>query len=321
MNNVFDLPPARYWLKKISISIVYFSILAASQISTADSTTDAESIFDNFLLPMQLSVLNEMNKVLDNKPELKEGIDFINAVDFPTMFANNRAGMVAIIKSNLSKKELTYLKNYVTQPEVKKHFSLATQHRSFEKAFALLSDEEKAVVNNKNPEMEASITPKLQKMNTEIKSLVAYSSIDVLEAHREILEKKHSLDEICQTAYDKAIYNSSFLACGLGHKHNHKISSKIFAKIMWRGDFLEKDIPKALAIYKQLLSQDTDPEVAFYYGVLNFNMTTDKETKRKAACWIKLSSSKIYNNAVGFYNDIKDDYPDLPNHCQFIANN
>ncbi len=296
-------------------------ILAISQISLASPTKDAESIFDNFLLPMQLSAIDEIHKVLGEKPELKEGIDFINAVDFPTMFANSRAGMIAIIKSNLSKKELTYLNNYIIQTEIKKHFSLAIQYKSFEKAFAQLSDEEKAVVNNKDPEMELSIAPKLNKMNAEIKSLVVYSSIDALDVHREMLEKKHSLDEICQTAYDKAIYNSSFLACGLGHKHNHKSSSKIFAKMMWRGDYLEKDIPRALAIYKQLLSQETDPEVAFYYGVLNFNMTTDKKVKRSAACWIKLSSSKIYNNAVGFYNDIKDDYPDLPNHCQFISNN
>lgn len=266
-------------------------------------------------------VLTSVNRLLKiGKSEITTK-DFVNIYNFPTMFTDNRAGMIAIIKSNLSKKELKYLNNYVIQPEIKKHFSLATQHKSFEKAFAQLSDEEKAVVNNKDPVMELSIAPKLNKMNAQIKSLIAYSSIDALDVHREMLEKKHSLDEICQTAYDKAIYNSSFLACGLGHKHNHKISSKIFAKMMWRGDYLEKDIPKALSIYKNLLSQEIDPEVAFYYGVLNFNMTTDQEAKRKAACWIKLSASKIYNNAVGFYKDIKDDYPDLPNHCQFINNN
>lgn len=320
INLVAILPTHISFTKSIFAAIFVIFFLGISQICTADATSDAESIFDNFLLPMQLSAFNEVNKTLSDKPELKEGLAFINAVDFPTMLVNIRAGMIELIKSSLSKKELKYLNDYVTKPEVKKHFALAAQYKSYEKAFTLLSDEEKAVVNKKDPEMEIAITPKLLTMNPQIKSLVAYGSIDALDAHREILEQKHTLDELCQTAYDKAIYNTSFLACGLGHKHNHANSSKIFAKMMWRGDFLEKDIPKALKIYQQLLSKDTDPEVAFYYGVLHFNMTTDEEIKRQAACWIKLSSSKIYNNAVGFYRDIKDDYPDLPNHCQFINN-
>ncbi len=321
MNLVTRLPTNIRLAKKILTGVCFIAFLGNSQICTADATSDAESIFDNFLLPMQLSAFNEINKSYSEQPELKEGLEFINAVDFPSIFVNIRPGMIEIIKSNLSKNELKYLNHYVNQPEVKKHFSLATQHKSYEKAFDLLSDDEKAVVNKKDPAMEISITPKLLAMNPQIKSLVAYGALDALDPHREMLEKKHTLDELCQMAFDKAIYNASFLACGLGHKHNHLISSKIFAKMMWRGDYLEKDIPKALSIYRQLLSQDTDPDVAFYYGVLHFNMATDPEIKRQAACWIKLSSSKIYNNAVGFYRDIKDDYPNLPNHCQFIKSN
>ncbi|HOY24826.1 MAG TPA: hypothetical protein PK002_16845, partial [Cellvibrio sp.] len=188
MNNSFTLFPTKHWLTaKILTVILCITLLCVAQISAANSTTDAESIFDNFLLPMQLAAVDEINKVLGDKPELKEGLDFLNTVDLPSMLKNSRAGLIAIITSNLSKKELKYLNNYVIQPEVKKHFSLATQHRSFEKAFAQLSDEEKAVVNNKNPEMETSIIPKLNKMNAEIKSLVAYSAIDALDVHREVL--------------------------------------------------------------------------------------------------------------------------------------
>ena len=305
---------------KIATSLLLL-ILAIPQISLASSTKDAESIFDNFLLPMQLSAINDIHKVLGDKPELKEGLDFLNTVDLPSMLKNNRAAMIDIIKSNFSKKELSYLNKYITQPEVKKFFSLAMEHKNFDKALTRLSDEEKAIVNIKNPEFEASIVPKLQKMNAQIKSMVAYGGLDAIEKHKDAMEKIRPIDETCQMAYDIARYNTSFLACGLGYRLGYKASSKIFAKMMWRGDYLEKDIPQALAIYKQLLSQETDPEVAFYYGVLNFNMTTDKKAKRSAACWIKLSSSKIYNNAVGFYNDINDDYPDLPNHCHLISNN
>jgi hypothetical protein len=322
MKHIFTLSLTRNWLKiKISTAILCFSILVIPQISLASSTQDAESIFDNFLLPMQLSAIDEIHKVLGDKPELKDGLYFLKKIDLPSILKANRAAMIDIIKDNLSKKELSYLNKYITQPEVKKYLSLAMENKNFEKALTMLSDEEKAIVNIKNPEFEASIAPKFQKMNAQIKSMIAYGGIDAIEKHKDDMEKIRPIDETCQMAHDIARYNTSFLACGLGYRLGYKISSKIFAKMMWRGDYLEKDIPQALAIYKQLLSQETDPEVAFYYGVLNFNMTADKETKRTAACWIKLSSSKIYNNAVGFYNDIKDDYPDLPNHCQFISNN
>lgn len=83
---------------------------------------------------MQLSAFNEINKSYSEQPELKEGLEFINAADFPSIFVNIRPGMIEIIKSNLSKNELKYLNYYVNQPEVKKHFSLATQHKSYEKA-------------------------------------------------------------------------------------------------------------------------------------------------------------------------------------------
>lgn len=113
------------------------------------------------------------------------------------------------------------------------------------KLLDLLSDDEKAVVNKRDP-MEISITPKLLAMNPQIKSLVAYGALDALDPHREMLrKKKHTLDELCQMAFDKAIYNASFLACGLGHKHNHLISSKIFAKMMWRGDYFRKGYPQS----------------------------------------------------------------------------
>jgi hypothetical protein len=303
---------------KITFSLLLL-ILAIPQISWASPTKDAESIFDNFLLPMQLSAIEEINKVLGDKPEYKAGLDFLNTVDLPTMLKNNRTAMVDIIKGNFSKKELGYLNHYLTRPEVKKYFSLIVELKSFEKAVARLSDEEKAIVNGKNPALESSISLKLNNMNAQIKSLIAYDAINYLEAHKDDIEKTRSIDEACQTAHDAAIYNASFLVCGLGHKLGYSASSKIFAKILWRGDYLEKDIPKALVIYKHLLSQATDPEVAFYYGVLHFNMHSDKDKKSMAACWIKLSAEKIYNNAVGFYNNIKADYPDLPKHCQFVS--
>ncbi len=131
-------------------------------------------------------------------------IHYFNPDNMASMLKNNRAAMIDIIKTNFSKKELSYLNKYITQPEVKKFFSLAMEHKNFEKALAILSEEEKAIVNIKNPEFEASIAPKLQKMNAQIKSMVAYGGIDAIEKHKDAMEKIRPIDETCQMAHDIA---------------------------------------------------------------------------------------------------------------------
>ena len=99
INLVTHLPTTIRLAKKILTGMCFIAFLGNSQICTADATSDAESIFDNFLLPMQLSAFNEINKSYSEQPELKEGLEFINAVDFPSIFVNIRPGMIEIIKS------------------------------------------------------------------------------------------------------------------------------------------------------------------------------------------------------------------------------
>ena len=293
-------------------------LLGIAETAYAGSKKDAEIIFEQLISAPMIAASEYLKTELNKKPELQKGYDFLQKIDFNKIIANSKKEIVTMISKELTNEESNYLANYLSQPAVIKYNKLALANKSYEKAMSMLDASEQAVVAQKNYELETSLIKKFNTTNTKINSIVSYKAIDELENIKDEIESMGNIDDACKNAYDKQIYNSSFLVCGLGHKLNYKESSKVFAKMNWRGEYLERDFPKAMEIYQHLLKQDTDPEVAFYYGVLNYNMSNDEKIKRTAACWINLAATKKYGHAIDFYNSIKENFSNLPTKCEFV---
>jgi hypothetical protein len=306
-------------MKILKHSFSMLILLSMVQTGHAASKKDAEVIFDVLISPTMIAANDYLQTELSKKPELQKGVNFLQKIDFNKTILNSRKDVVTMIEKELTKNESSYYANYLSQPEVKKYYDIALKNKSFETAMSMLTDAEQAVVADKDYALETSIAPKFNTINLKLKSLISYKTIEEMEKIKDEIESMGSIDDGCNKAYESEIYNSSFLICGLGHKLKYKESSKVFAKMNWRGDFLERDIPKALEIYSQLLRKEIDPEVSFYYGVLNYNMSHDEKTKRTAACWINLAATKQYGPALEFYDDIKENFSDLPTKCSFIS--
>ena len=305
-------------MKALTQNLFLLITFCIIQTTYAGSKKDAEIIFEQLISPTMIAASEYLKTEVNKKPELQKGSDFLQKIDFNKIIVNSKKEIVTIISKELTDQESNYLANYLSQPAVIKYNKLAIENRNYEKAMSMLDAGEQTIVAKKDYDIESSIGPKFNQINTKLKSIVTYNAIDELENIKDEIESMGKIDDACKKAYDQQIYNSGFLVCGLGYKLNYKESSKVFAKMNWRGDYLERDFPKAMEIYKQLLKQDTDPEVAFLYGVLNYNTSNDENVKRTAACWINLAATQKYDPAIEFYNDIKDSFSNLPKKCEFI---
>lgn len=251
----------------------------------------------------------------------------VSVLDIDEVLANIRAEGLELLANTFDAKELHYLESQVSNAAVQKFNELLLQGKNPQQALASLSgDERQALLLLRDDELEAILMPKYRQVLQWMQVRLVENFVQQMADKEAAVDEIAGIAELCQFAI--ALDNSAlpgeqveaarYLYCGAGHKIGNLESSKQFARLVWQGSFLPRDIPRALSIYSVVLNSSREHESRFYYGALAFNHFEDAAQKRAAACWIRLAALAGNPMAVEFFKDIENDYPDLPGKCALI---
>ena len=179
----------------------------------------------------------------------------------------------------------------------------------------LTEQELKSMYEADDPALRASNSRKMITISWEINQVAAEAIYKYLSDRGDLDIAGTFMREACIESFSPPFQRSSYLPCKVGHDLGDRESSKRLAKILWRGDLFIKDIPQAREIYAGIVTAESDPESEFYYGALSYNSTDIPGLKVNSACWIKQAAQKGFDKAKAFYDDIKHDFPNIPDDC------
>ncbi|WP_444956983.1 hypothetical protein [Microbulbifer sp. ZKSA002] len=295
-----------------SIFVVFLMLIACS----ASAEKKEEIIYEQLIEKTMRSAIDAIHSNTDEN--IEEAVEFLEVINFDESFGRLKVYGTASIKKHLSKEEIDYLSSQVSHPVFKKYNRLASELRSHIEARDKLSKEELSVIDNRNWDIERGMAQGLNNIASEMKDTLASIIISQLVEKKDLIGTKEEIAQVCEGAFEREIYNSSFFVCGVGYKTGSAKASRIFAKHYWTGSFVSQDIEKSISIYKEILLKRYDSESAFYYGALVYNTANNEADKKLGACWIKSSAVNGFDKAIAFGKEVSEKYSDVEIDCELF---